>query len=158
MGLRPSDDASKMGRQLSASEWRLLHCVYSLAEGQDLVTAVSLRERLASPPYSRDMRLNHVQVLLGRIEAAGYLSSTPIPRGVGQSGRMEYSYRPALEYEVVFDQLARRFLEDLVIGNDSRAKALLGCLLEGEGAATGSALEEEEKGSQRRPRKLCGSC
>lgn len=127
---RQNDDAPQVGRQLSASEWRLLHCAYSLAEGQDdLITAVRLRDRLASPPYSRDMRLNHVQVLLVRIEAAGYLTSTPIPRGPGQSGRMEYSYRPIFEYKVVFEQLARRYLEDLVIDGDPRAKAILRRLL-----------------------------
>jgi hypothetical protein len=129
---RQSDNAPEVGRQLSSSEWRVLHCLYSLSEGPDLVTAVSLRNRLASPPYNRDMRLNHVQVLLVRIEAAGYITSTPIPRGTGQPGRMEYSYRPRHAYEVVFDQLARSFLETLVIGSDNRAKAILRRLLEEE--------------------------
>ena len=133
MGFRPRDNTS-MDRQLSVSEWRVLHCVYSLADGEeDPITAVRLRDRMALPPYSRDMRLNHVQVLLVRIESAGYLTSTPIPRGEGQQGRMEYSYRPALDYEVVFDQLARRFLQDLVIGEDARAKAILRSLFAEDG-------------------------
>ncbi len=155
MGIKPSDDASRVGRQLSASEWRLLHCVYSLAEGEEPTTAVALRERLASPPYSRDLRLNHVQVMLGRIEAAGYVTSIPIPRAMGQAGRMEYSYRPALGYEEVFDQFARRVLADLVIGNDSRAKVILLRLLEEEEIASGSPLEGD--GKSRRSRKLGSS-
>lgn len=133
---RQSDNAPKVGRQLSTSEWRVLHCIYSLAEGPDLVTAVTLRDRLALPPYNRDMRLNHVQVLLVRLEAAGYITSTPIPRGTGQLGRMEYSYRPSHAYEMVFDRLARSFLESLVIGSDSRAKAILRRLLEEEETAS----------------------
>lgn len=140
---RQRDNAPEVGRQLSASEWRILHCVYSLAEGPDLITAVTLRDRLALPPYNRDMRLNHVQVLLGRIEAASYVTSTPIPRGTGQTGRMEYSYRPRHTYEVVFGQLARSYLQALIIGSDGRAKAILRRLLEEEETAAGQLSPEQ---------------
>lgn len=132
-------------RPLTSSEWRLLHSLYSLEEHQELITAVSLRERLRRPPYSQDMQLNHVQVLLVRLEAAGYVISAPIPRKAGQRGRMEYSYSPAHEYEAVFEQVARSVLEDLIVGSDPRGRDVLRRLLEDQTAEPSSAPRRQRE-------------
>jgi hypothetical protein len=145
MGRGKSDEGSKAERKLSVTEWQLLHCVFAMAEtGDERVTAVRLRERLALAPYHRNIEVNHVKVVLDRLEGAGWLTSTPIPREPGRTGRMEHSFRPVLSFEAAFARIARRFLDDLFVAGNKRAKAILIQLLTEDEPVTGEGAREDE--------------
>lgn len=124
-------------RPLSLDEWCVLHCIYRLVEQEELeeVTSDAIHEALCRKPYHRTWSRVHVRVLLTRLVGAGLVGAQALP-STGP-GRPFNHYYPTRKFEAVFREVAREFLEKVVITPDERVKGVLQSLLE-KGSPSGS--------------------
>lgn len=100
---------------LSATEWRLMACIWELQAATPPQVAEHLRTRLGE-----EVTAKTAGIFLARLEEKGYLRSAPGP-ALAVRGRPPHVYSPLVTREDALRRQLQKFLEDHLIEDEDVA-------------------------------------